>query len=596
MSSERYQSKLFNFLDRRSRQVAKHLEKAKQQLKAIAASGAHLAMIPLYAAYQATRFIGKQLKGSVQSRDDSGKNLGGAATEEPPSPSVDSAIDRLLSAVEIRESTVGENSGDPVAIVSPIAATEPRDNPETSTPASGKFPGWGGWKQWMSAVAEKIAAPGKLALQHVSRARGLQKKSATALQETEKQGGSVVVRAIATQLDTRRLVFVTPGNQILDLLTPAQQEQLQARIQWELAAGGHGDNPQFKQPKKTAPTLSGESSGKTLPAPPRGGFGFAQLGNSLDRALNSLENAWQNSGLVLQPSGMNEVPPQAPVEEAQPHTEGIHRQIQAALLVVDGAVARLEGMELPPGSGVGIALADRTESLMQTIQKWAIALVTDPDLNPDAGSLDSENPRALLKIQLLIQTAIDYLFSEDPSNPLGPEARAKLDNPSPTAPPLSGNGPTANRPAIAQKFQNVNPIREKSGLEKEQFPENPKPPLTLSQVWGTRAIAKFLSDFPLAPPASPRKAPEPSSRPTAAPHLESVSAVQPATRATTPTVTVPPAEESDSAPNWIEAQVLQVEYIKHPLEVVLHWLDRLMVRVEELVVRLWDWMRHSLIG
>ncbi len=43
------------------------------------------------------------------------------------------------------------------------------------------------------------------------------------------------VRGVASRLETRSLVLVTSQNQILDLLTPQQQEQLAQRIEWEIA-------------------------------------------------------------------------------------------------------------------------------------------------------------------------------------------------------------------------------------------------------------------------------------------------------------------------------------------------------------------------
>lgn len=46
------------------------------------------------------------------------------------------------------------------------------------------------------------------------------------------------IQGIATWLDTRSLVLVTNDNQILDLLTPEQQEQLRRRITWEVAMFG----------------------------------------------------------------------------------------------------------------------------------------------------------------------------------------------------------------------------------------------------------------------------------------------------------------------------------------------------------------------
>jgi hypothetical protein len=48
-------------------------------------------------------------------------------------------------------------------------------------------------------------------------------------------------------------------------------------------------------------------------------------------------------------------------------------------------------------------------------------------------------------------------------------------------------------------------------------------------------------------------------------------------------------------PDWIEAEVTWKEYIKHPLEVLLEWLDRAMLWLEQTAVKIWQWVR-LLIG
>lgn len=48
--------------------------------------------------------------------------------------------------------------------------------------------------------------------------------------------------------------------------------------------------------------------------------------------------------------------------------------------------------------------------------------------------------------------------------------------------------------------------------------------------------------------------------------------------------TLPPP----SPGNWIETEATSVEYIKHPLERILEWLDRIAFWVEERIVRLWQ--------
>lgn len=45
-------------------------------------------------------------------------------------------------------------------------------------------------------------------------------------------------------------------------------------------------------------------------------------------------------------------------------------------------------------------------------------------------------------------------------------------------------------------------------------------------------------------------------------------------------------------PEWIETQSTTVGYVKHPLEIVLAWLDSSMLWLEEMVVKVWQRVRH----
>jgi hypothetical protein len=44
-----------------------------------------------------------------------------------------------------------------------------------------------------------------------------------------------VIQGVATLIETRTLVLVTVDNQILDILTPQQQQKLASKISWEMA-------------------------------------------------------------------------------------------------------------------------------------------------------------------------------------------------------------------------------------------------------------------------------------------------------------------------------------------------------------------------
>ncbi|NJK27703.1 MAG: hypothetical protein HC925_03040 [Coleofasciculaceae cyanobacterium SM2_3_26] len=52
----------------------------------------------------------------------------------------------------------------------------------------------------------------------------------------------------------------------------------------------------------------------------------------------------------------------------------------------------------------------------------------------------------------------------------------------------------------------------------------------------------------------------------------------------------PPPKARRDPEDWIETQYTPVGYVKHPLEQLLEWVDRIMVWLEHFWVRIWHWL------
>jgi hypothetical protein len=60
-------------------------------------------------------------------------------------------------------------------------------------------------------------------------------------------------------------------------------------------------------------------------------------------------------------------------------------------------------------------------------------------------------------------------------------------------------------------------------------------------------------------------------------------------------ITTPSSDTNlEPAHDWIETQATPNGYVKHPLEQLLEWLDTAMLYLEELVVKIWRWVRQRL--
>jgi hypothetical protein len=127
-----------------------------------------------------------------------------------------------------------------------------------------------------------------------------------------------------------------------------------------------------------------------------------------------------------------------------------------------------------------------------------------------------------------------------------------------------------------------------------------QPPGKLSVPNTTESIlesAPLVVQTPTKLKPRPRqKSSTPTKRKTSSPSVvssRSTSAL-PATKAKSAIITPnSPSSKShmEAKPDWIETQATPSGYVKHPLEQVLGWLDSVMLWLEELVVKIWRWVR-----
>jgi hypothetical protein len=620
-SSGRYQSKLFKFLQAGSRKLANQLEKAGQQIRWVAQTGGHYLLIPVYAVYQATRFVGKQLAGTGNPSESSAKTLG--TTEANPgmresdrlseTPEGDRPIARVLSGVELV--AVAGTTADAEESWQ-VLVTEEDNSPqlqqkEVLALTSGRT----GLRQrvlnWMpgkilARFGVKGDRPGTL-VPVASTEQSLTLATPRAIATSRP-----VIQGIATLLETRSLVLISDRNQILDILTPVQQQQLQARIDGELAAAAYNLEPKGLSSTGTDSVLTGSPSQKQLPQVKRlrrlrqliAGVQPVPLGNLLDRSLTKVGDLLQPSALVLQPDGGSDVPePQgkvAPRHQGQP-------KIEAVLLKMDAAVARWEGMQLSQGGTLSQTVADRGESMLKGIQNLAIALVTDPQPDSTDSELSEESQSLSLQMQRLIQSAVDYFF--------GTSDRA-----------LTGDG---DRPlthtevsgkAIAHSPVNVKPLPVNSEAATGQLSSNAELDRLPDSFWGVEAVEQFLNppypttrrigqSQPVSKPSlrkstpgnhrsvQPRRSvPRTAVQPTEKVTVEPTSRVSRPSPVVDSTVQLPPQVQTPPKSEWIDVEIAEVEYIMHPLEQALKWFDQILFWLEDKLIQGWQWAMQQLFN
>ncbi|AFY85031.1 hypothetical protein [Oscillatoria acuminata] len=618
-SSGRYQSKLFNFLQAGSRKLATQLEKAGQQIRWVAQTGGHYLLIPVYAVYQATRFVGKQLAGTANPSESTAKTLGTAeanpGTRESDrlseTPSGDRPIARVLSGVELV--AVAATTADTEESWQ-VLVTEENNSPQPQEVLALTSGRTGLRERVLNWIPEKILArfgvkgdrPGTL-VPVASTEQSLTVATPRAIATSRP-----VIQGIATLLETRSLVLISDRNQILDILTPVQQQQLQARIDGELAAAAYNLEPKGLPSQATESVLTGSPSQKQLPPVKRlrrlrqliAGVQPVPLGNLFDRSLAKVGDLFQPSPLVLQPDGVNEVP--EPQETVSPRYQG-QPKIAAALLKMDAAVARWEGMQLSQGGTLSQTVADQGESLLKGIQNVAIALVTDPQPDSTDSELSQEQQSLSLQMQRLIQSAVDYFFGGSDQALTGEGDRQF------TQTEVSGK-------ELAQQFENVKPLPVNSEAATGQLSSNPELDSLPDSFWGVEAVEQFLNppypttrrigqSQPVSKPSrskttkgnhhrvQPRRSvPRTAVQPTATVTVEPTSRVSRPSPAVDSPVQLPPQVQTQPKRDWIDVEIAEVEYIMHPLEQGLKWFDQILVWLEEKLIQGWQWARQQLFS
>jgi hypothetical protein len=588
----RYQSRLFNFLNKQSQRLTDKYDRTIRHLKVATVWGAQILLYPIYMIVQAGLSAGRQLAQSAEAGWPQIKALTNANSDsEETLPTVDTAIERVLAEINRLPLLEAQN------------------------------------QEAASELATGIVA---LTVSSISSTAAQQEASSTDLNTTTQ--ASSWIQGVATILETRALALVTIENQILDILTPQQQKKLSSKISWEIA----DQRRKWRLAEASARRFKGHHKLSALEENPRI-FPPVKLFWQLMAWVQTspvaiAANLFQESTLVVT---TNEQQRQIELRLPQRQEEKLLQAPQSALFFLDRTVAEIELHQLIPGTEIVIALSERTTRSLKLnsqklLQKLQISFVK-PDTATD---ISQPSPSG---IQSLIYAAVDYFFGRNTTklpgtNPEQPTILVNKHQHLPSAQELASlefspteadpwltwgdlyDTPTPNQlPTTASTT-----IRGKSS---QQLPEALNSRIPLEP--GNSILSKIKRYLGFQQPSGKL------SVPTRREETEAISApaplvAQPSSKLRTPTrqksdrlsqpVTAPntvktrrkkalPAKTASSAltnptsstasgdleaaPDWIETPATPSGYVKHPLEQLLEWLDSAMLWLEELVTKIW---------
>jgi hypothetical protein len=361
------------------------------------------------------------------------------------------------------------------------------------------------------------------------------------------------IQAIASSRETRQLLLVTDTQATLDILTDAQQQQIQARIVWELATYWKLWR-QWQEYRAARQLVSDPTGGPQLAMPLARQVLTAQAGLAIhDRPQLAAPvrlfyqlMAWvQQSALANRINLFHEIEliPHPQTDWFQPH----FGQLPTDALIVSYGVAPFD---------------------------WQAGAQTLPQTNP---------------IGRLIQAAIHYFFGRTP-----PTLRA-----------------TDPRPAIADPWESPLDVVAVNCAATTLIAVNPATSLATTAVWQIEPCVESH----ILPHSQPPQALLPVQQGRAL-KRQLGSLVQqtigkltdqettPATTATQPTsltgqnvtggadLTWNSVFTNDLTTSLIDTVATPIGYVKHPLEQLLGWLDQGILWLERHIAQLWQRSKH----
>nr|WP_290221812.1 hypothetical protein [Trichocoleus desertorum] len=579
-SSGRYQSRLFNFFSRRSREFVDQCDRALRHAKVATVWGAQVLLYPFYAIFQTTCLVGRQIQTTIETGQPS-LNSAQAATSEPssePLSKADQVVHNVLQAVE----TLALPEGVAVPALAgsgSLAIAAPKEVTAASKPSL--------LSRFFKTTIAAQAPTGEVAAEQTS---------------------AIAIQGVATDLEARTLVLVTVQNQILNILTPAQQQQLYQRIVWEVSHYQRYLQVLARQQSQAPLQLPSDNPNLLPPVRfVRQLMAWVQTG-PVAIALN-----WFQESRVAAQLSSNST---AQAEELYLTS---HSTLAAGILPIppilyeaiaplDRAIAQLEARPLPPAlTELSTVLEQRGQSLVSLLRAAVDYFFGGRRLGL-TGKIDQSHSAQIPGDQVISDPLLtgDYDWHPDPwlsyEDVFGQTGNVNGDRTS-SIPALSEPtvaSPTALPPALQvpistaknwwarlvgrfwQRDANAN---SSAIVSTHETAAN----LATQQVQPT-AISTSGSTGVKAIRTNPLTKRSQSSKSAVASNADPVIAANVGRSGANLAATS--ENYGDLSNTWIEAEATSLGYVKHPLERVLGWLDRAMLWLEEVIVSAGQWLQR----
>ncbi|MEG4630902.1 hypothetical protein QUB56_15050 [Microcoleus sp. AR_TQ3_B6] len=642
-----YQSRLLNFISKQSRQVADNCDRSWRQIKEATLTATQILLYPVYLLVQSSRMLGRQLRESSQKVDlPELQEFGG--DENPDLPQ------NWYQGETSEESSIAE--------IFHLAEKLLNSSQTAKTLAS--FPLLIDRGDTANNLHPAIKLSGQTAKHQITTSVLEQPLAKTQLNTTPAIGDQAKVQGIASFIPARTLVLVGRENQILDILTPEQQEMLEGRITWEIANSGLRRREIAQKELKF--NLGLESAAKKAQLPPvrrfwelmawvqtspvalkRNQFGESILAvkKAIDR--NSILAEQASASFTSKPAqeslaASNSIDRNTPKQETNFNSKfdrGISNPLSFVTLL-DRAAVNLEEFTLPPSAKTTATTTETTGVKINTSG-------TEAKLDLSARDILEKYAR---NIEEIIWSSVDHLLGKETAASDNTEKAVaiqyslkqrqqentqkspEVDRPwlnwqdlfGEAAPGHLIDGSSEPQAAAQSHVAQVSPKVKQERAELGEVAEGRSIPVSISPYpeaihrllaqLKQSLLTKVRSSQPQPAPNSAltqknssaltaestcqRRAPETqvpkNTNPTTAKNSQSPAAI---TAPTSRYTAGQPKNQSPGVPpegDCLETKAESMGYIKHPLEQVLEWLDRVMLQLENIAEQLWNWAKSNL--
>ncbi|MEG4105328.1 hypothetical protein [Microcoleus sp. S13_C5] len=642
-----YQSRLLNFISKQSRQVADNCDRTWRQIKEATLTATQILLYPAYLLVQSSRLLGRQLRESSQKVDlpelqefVGDENPDGQQNWYQGKTSDETSIAEIL---HLAENLL--NSSQTAKTLASFPLLINQGNAANNLHPTINFSGQTATNQTIAVLENPLAK--------------------TQLKPQAK------VEGIASFIPARTLVLVGKENQILDILTPEQQELLEGRITWEVANCGP-ERREITQ-KELKFNLGLESAAKKAQLPPvrrfwelmawlqtssvalkRNQFGESILAvkKSIDRNAILVQTARaQIEAKTAQQSiaASNSIDHNTPKLETNFNSKFDRPPTPLSFVtLLDRAAVNIEELTLPPAAktiaaptaapGVKINTsgtdANVDLSARDILEKYArniegiIWSSVDHLLGKETAASDNTEKAVAIQYSLKQrQEQENTQKSPEVDRPwlnwqdlFGEAAPQHLIDGSSEPEAADSRAVSQTSPQVKQEIAELGELAEgrSTAVSISPYPE------ALHRLLGqlkqslltksTKSQPQTASDLAvtqknssaLAAESTPGRAPETqvpkNTNPNTRPNNQSPAAITAQTRRYTPatpatsTAAEPKNQHAGVQPEaeYLETKAESMGYIKHPLEQVLEWLDRVMLRLENIAEQLWNWAKINL--